>query len=59
MPAVAADVQEGAELTVSRACNNYGNLAGDGGEVRTVVAELPRVAGVLPGTGEDPLALSS
>ena len=58
MPAVAADVQEGAELAVARACNYYGNLAGDGGEVRTVVTELPRVAGVLPGAGEDPLTLS-
>src|SRR5215831_13661873 len=57
--AMAADVEEGSDVSLARACNNYGNLAGGGGEVGAVLRKLSRVAGVLPGVREDALAFSA
>src|SRR5919198_85976 len=57
--AVPADVHEGPKHAVSRACNYYGNLAGDRGEVGAVFGHLSRMADVLPAAGKDPLALAA
>src|SRR5207248_7871578 len=55
--AVAADVQEGPQLAVSRACDHNRDLAGRRGE-EPALGNLPRVAYVLPGPGEDALPLA-
>src|SRR5262245_16659376 len=57
--AMATDVEEGANVSLARACNNYGNLAGDGGEVGAVLRELALVADVLPGARKDALVLTA
>ena len=56
--AVAAHVEEGTEVVVARACNYYGNLSRGGREVGAGLRDLPRMADVLPGAREDPLALA-
>jgi hypothetical protein len=59
VPAVPAHVQERAQYAVSRACNQYGNLAGGGGEVGTGLRDLACMTDVLPRTREDALALAA
>src|SRR6266516_3976764 len=57
VPAMAADVEEGPKLSVTRACNHYGYLAG-GGREEARLRDLSRMAHVLPGPREDPLTLT-
>ena len=57
--AVPADVEERPQLAVTRACNNYRDLAGSRCEEASGFPDLSQVTRVLPGAGENPLALAA
>src|SRR3954447_4713934 len=59
MSPVPADVEERPQLAVPRACNNYRDLARRRREESARVSDLSQVARVLPGAGEDSLALAA
>ena len=56
--AVAADVHERAQLALAVADDDQRHVARAQREVGAGLGELPEVAGVLPGAGEQPLALA-
>ncbi len=53
-----ADIQEGAEHFVPVARDDHRDVADAYREIARPLAELAQVADVLPGPGEDPLALA-
>jgi hypothetical protein len=55
--AMAADIQERAQLAVAVARHDGGDPAGLAGEVRRRLRQAPGVADVVPGRAEDPVAL--
>src|SRR5581483_4733546 len=57
--AMAADVQERAQLAVARAGDDDGSAPGMGREERPRLGRLARVADVLPRRAEDPLLLAA
>src|SRR4029077_2370924 len=57
--AVPAAVEEPPQLAVPPACNNYRDLAGRRSEEAAGFSDLSQVTRVLPGAGENPLALAA
>jgi hypothetical protein len=57
-PSMAADVQEGSQLVLAVARDDYGDVADPPGQVAGAGPKLLDAADVLPGTGEDSLTLS-